>query len=70
MRSGHWFPPHVCSLLLGYPCLDAGSGSHIIMCVNIVCEEIQHIGGQDKFFFSSVLRPFQAFSLISRRINR
>ena len=31
-----------------YSCFDAGSGSHIIMCVNIVCKEIQHIGGQSK----------------------
>ena len=56
MLSGHWFPPRVCFLILGvsenrtksYSCFDAGSESHIIMCVNIVCEEIQHIGGQSK----------------------
>ena len=53
MLSGHWFPPYVCSLILGFSenrilVFDAGSGSHIIMCVNIVCEEIQHIGGQSK----------------------
>ena len=33
--------------LKSYSCFNAGSGSHII-CVNIVCEEIQHIGGQSK----------------------
>ena len=52
MLSGYWFPPrllsHTGGLRKSYSRFDAGSESHIIMCVNIVCEEIQHIGGQSK----------------------
>ena len=53
MLSGHLVSAtcllsHTGVLGKSYSCFDTGSGSHIIMCVNIVCEEIEHIGGQSK----------------------